>query len=162
MDKLKVNINGKRINNFINRLLNLKIELYDVEYISKEEINIIIDKKDYEKIRKNKTIYTIKIIDKIGVIKIKEFIKNNLHLIFFFIIGLIILLILSNIIFDIKVIHNDKQLRELLINELKNNNVDKYRFKKSRNEIEDIKDIILKKYKDKIEWLERSRNYLYS
>ena len=72
----------------------------------------------------------------------------------FVFIGILILVFLSNIIFNIEVVHNDKELRNLIVNELENYDIKKYKFKKSYNEIQSIKDDILNKYQDKIEWLE--------
>lgn len=154
VDKFKVNIKGKRINNFLKRLMSLKVELFNIEYISNEEINILINKKDYEKIRKNKTIYKIQIIDKKGFIKLKDTIRKNRILIIFLLIGILFVYLLSNMIFDVKIIHNNEELRNILYDELKENNISIYNFKKNRNDIEKIKKNILKKYKEKIEWLE--------
>lgn len=154
MDKLKVNIKGKRINNFLKRLILLEVELHNIEYLSNEEINILIDKNDYEKIRKNKTIYKIKIIDKKGLIKLKELVKKNMILIIVSLFGIAVIYFLSNIIFDIKIVHNNQELRNILYEELKENNLAVYKLKKNRKELEKIKQNILKKYKEKIEWLE--------
>lgn len=154
MDKLKVNIRGRHIENFINRLIKLNIELIDIEYVSYQEINIIIYKKDYKLIKKNKTIYEIKIIQRIGVINVLEKIKNNKIILIFILLGFIILLLLSKMIFSVKVVHNNEDLRNLLYQELKEHDIKKYSFKKNRSQLEKIKQNVLKEYKDKIEWLE--------
>ena len=57
-------------------------------------------------------------------------------------------------VFDIKIVHNDKEIREIISNELQNYGIKKYSFIKDYNEIQVIKQNILDKYKDKIEWLE--------
>ena len=51
-------------------------------------------------------------------------------------------------------IHNSKEVRDFIILELKNNGIKKYGIKKTYEEIQIIKENILNKYKDKIEWLE--------
>ena len=61
---------------------------------------------------------------------------------------------LSNIIFDVKVIHTDNEIRNFLITELEKYGLKKYKFKKSYQEIQEIKNSILNEYQDKIEWLE--------
>ena len=68
--------------------------------------------------------------------------------------GIIVIIILSNIVFDIKVIHHDKNIRKLVMDELKKYDVNKYTFKKKYNEIEKIEDDILKNNKDRLEWIE--------
>ena len=50
--------------------------------------------------------------------------------------------------------HNSSEIRNFIINELKKYDIKKYSFKKSYNEIQDIKKQILSEHKDKIEWLE--------
>lgn len=154
MNKVKINIQGKRIDSFINRLINANVEIVHLDYLSNKEINIIIYQKDYKKIKKIKTIYKIKIIRNYGLINLKEKILKNKFLISFLLVGLIILIFLSQMIFSVKVIHNNEALRNLLYNELSEVGIKNHKFKKSRNEIEKIKKDILKKYKDKIEWLE--------
>lgn len=73
------------------------------------------------------------------------------------IIGFIFLLLLTNTIFNVQVIHNDKDVRTLLINELEEYNIKKYSLVKSFDYVEKVKNDILIKYKDKIEWLEIER-----
>ncbi len=152
--KIKLNVKGKNIERFIKRLKSNNIDLLKIEYIKYNEINIIIYKKDYEKLLELKTIYDINIKDIYGIIKVREVINIYKYLIIFIAIGVILLIFLSNIIFNVEVIHNDKELRNLILNELENYDIKKYKFKKSYNEIQNIKNDILNKYQDKIEWLE--------
>lgn len=154
MNNLKINIQGKRIESFIKRLIDNNIDLINIEYISYKEINILIPKKDYQKLKKIKTIYKIKIIRKYGIDNIKDIIKVNRILILFIILGLLLLLFLSKVIFNVKVVHNDESLRNLLYQELEQYGIKEHSFKKKKKEIVDIKNKILREYKDKIEWLE--------
>lgn len=152
--KIKLSITGKNINRFIIRLHNNKIEILKCTQINKEKINIIIYEKDYEKLNQIKTIYNIEKLNTYGMIKIKKKLKLNKYLIISIIIGIIILKILTNIIFKIEIIHSDKEIRELLKKELNTYGIKEKSFKKNYNQIEQIKEKILDKYKDKIEWLE--------
>lgn len=154
MNLLKINIKGKRIESFIKRLIDANIDLINIEYISYNEINVLIYRKDYNKLKKIKTIYKIKIVKKYGFIHIKEIINKNIILIISGIIGCFFLFILSNIIFNVKVIHNNEELRNTLYSELENHGIKKHKLKKNKKEIERIKEKILEEYKDKIEWLE--------
>lgn len=145
---------GKNINRFIIRLNNNNIEILDCKYLDKDKAKIIIYNKDLEKLKKIKTIYNIDIIDNHGIIKIKKKIKIHKFIIISLILGIILLKILSSIIFQIDVVYNDKNIREFIKEELKNYGIKEKTFKKNFNEIKKIKEEILKKYKDKIEWIE--------
>lgn len=152
--KIKLNVKGKNIERFIKRLKSNNIDLLKIEYIKYDEINIIIYKKDYEKLLDLKTIYNVNIVNIYGIIKTREVINIYKYLIIFILIGLFLLIFLSNIIFNVEVVHNDKALRNLILNELENHNIKKYKFKQTYDEIQIIKKDILNKYQDKIEWLE--------
>ena len=152
--KVKINVKGKNIERFIKRLKTNNIDLLKIEYIKYNEINIIIYKKDYEKLLDIKTIYDVAITNFYGIMKLRQVVSIYKYVILFIFLSIAILLFLSNIIFHVEVIHNDKELRNLLINELENYNIKKYKFKKNYNEIQNIKNDILNKYQDKIEWLE--------
>ena len=65
---------------------------------------------------------------------------------------------MSNIVFDIDVIHSSKEIKDLVYKELKENGINKYILKKSYEEIERIEDKILEDNKDKIEWIEITEN----
>lgn len=152
--KISLNIKGKNINRFIQKITNKKIDILSLNYINKNEANILIYKKDYEKLLKVKTIYEILEIDSMGYIKIKKNIQLNKHLIICTVISFIILLTLTNTIFDIQVVHSNKEIRELIKKELSENGIKKYHFKKNFNQIAKIKEKILNKYPDQLEWLE--------
>ena len=152
--KIKLNVKGKNIERFIKRLKSNNIDLLKIEYIKYNEINIIIYKKDYEKLLELKTIYDVNIKDIYGIIKVREVINIYKYLIIFIAIGIMLLIFLSNVIFNVEVIHNDKDLRNLILNELENYDIKKYKLKKNYDEIQAIKNDILTKYQDKIEWLE--------
>lgn len=153
-NKIKLNIKGKNIERFIERLIKNRIEIISLEKIKYNEIEIIIYKKDLDKIEEIKTIYELELKRKYGISKLIDILNINKYIIIFIIIGLIIIYTLSNIIFDVEVIHNDKNIRNLLKEELKKYNIDKYYFKKDYHTKEKIKQELLNKYKDKLEWIE--------
>ena len=152
--KIKLNVKGKNVERFIKRLKSNNIDLLKIEYIKYNEINIIIYKKDYEKLLELKTIYDINLVNIYGIIKLREVINIYKYIIIFIILGIFILLFLSNVIFNVEVIHNDKDLRNFILNELETYDIKKYKFKKNYDEIQNIKNDILNKYQDKIEWME--------
>ena len=155
---IKVQIIGKNIERFIQRLQKEKIELLQIDYVNYKEIIIKIYKRDYDRILKIKTIYEVKIIELCGINKINLIFKKNLHVLLSIFVSLCFLFLLSNVIFKVEVIHSSKELRELLLMELKKDGLKEKSFVKSYQEIQKIKQEILEKYKDKIEWLEIERS----
>lgn len=154
---LKVKIEGRNLERFIHRMLKNKIEIIEVKYQNYKEAYIKIFAKDYEKLEEIKTIYNISIVDSYGLIKIKKRVKYNTFLIGSLIIGFIAIIILTNMIFSIDIIHNNKDVRKLLLNELNNYNIKPGTFRKDYKDLDKIKKNILSDYKDKIEWLEIER-----
>ena len=152
--KISINIKGKNINRFIKKLRTKKIEILSLKYKDPNQADIIIYKKDYQTVLKIKSIYEVTELDVFGFIKIKRKLKISKHLIIITIVAFIIFLITTHVIFNVEVIHSNKDLRNLLLTELEKSGVKKYSFKKSYNEINKIKEEILNKYPDKIEWLE--------
>jgi len=152
--KIKLNIKGKNIERFIKRLVTNKIELLKIFYPNRNEVNIIVYKKDYEKIMELKSVYEITELNCYGFIKIKKTLNMYKYIIISLLTSLIFIIFLSNIIFNINVVHTDSKVRNFLLGELENYGITKYKFKKSFNEIQNIKNEILEKYKDRIEWLE--------
>jgi len=153
-NKIVLKVTGRKIDSFINRLLKNNINIIDMNYINDKEINIKIYEKDYENLLKIKSIYDIDIKGYSGLIRVKKVINYNKVLIFSILLGFALIYSLSLFIFDIEVIHNSKELRELIINELNINGVTINKLRKSDKEIEIIKDKIKEKYKNEIEWLE--------
>ncbi len=158
ISKVSLNIKGKNINRFIKKLRHQKIEILSIKYKDANQADIIIYKKDYETVLKIKSIYEITELDVFGLIKIKRKLKLSKHLIIITVIMFILFLILTHVIFDVEVIHSNKELRTLLLNELKKDGIKTFSFKKSYNEINKIKEKIMNKFPDQIEWLEIEEN----
>ena len=155
---IKIHVIGKNIERFIQRLYLEKINLLKIEYINYKEVKIKIYKKDLEHILKIKTIYEIEVVELCGINRIKYYLKKNIHVVISIIISFLFIYFISNIIFKVEVIHTSKDLRELLISELKERGLKEKSFVKNYNQIEQIKKEILEEYKDKIEWLEIERS----
>ena len=158
VSKISLNIKGKNINRFIKKLNNDKIEILSLKYKSKDEADIIIYKKDYSKLLKIKSIYEITELEIFGLIKIKKNLKLSKHIIIITFISFLIFLMFTNVVFKVEVIHSNKDIRDLLLKELDREGIKKYTFKKTYKEIENIKEKILNKYPNDIEWLEIEEN----
>lgn len=159
--KYKILVSGKNINKFVKRLNTNEIDLYNINIINSEEMEIVIDVSNYEKVLKLKTIYTVTIIKEIGLISILNKIKKYRYIVISFILSAIILFILSNIIFNIKVIHTDSKLINEITNELKKYGIDTYKIIPSREKLTKIEESILKDNKDSLEWISISSSGTY-
>lgn len=151
---IKIRISGKNINNFIKRIIKNNINIIKLIPRSYKEVDLIINYNDLEYIEKYKTIYDIKIIRYYGKLHIIKFIKKNIYLLLFLILGGITIYILSNMIFKIEVIHSNSKIINLVTKELEDNGIKKYSFAKDYNTLEDIEKKILNNNKDNLEWLE--------
>ena len=155
---VKISVRGRNVNLFIKRLIKNKINIIKVIPKSYKEVLLIVNYNDIERINKIKTIYSIDIISYYGTLRIFKYIKKNIFIISFLIIGIIMIYILSNIIFSIDIIHSNSNIISLVDSELKSHGIKKYSFVKSYKEIEKIKKDILEGNRDNLEWLEIIRN----
>ncbi len=150
----KVVVEGKNVNNYIKRLIKDKINIISLKYNNYNKAEIIIKYEDYLKLKDMRSIYKIEIIEKYGKLKFIERIKRNYILFLSILLGLIVIIFLSKVIFSIEVIHTNKDIITLIEKELKDHGIEKYKMKKSYKQLEEIEDDILNKNKDKLEWIE--------
>lgn len=152
--KYKLKIKGKSVKRFVENIINSKIFLYDIEYINKNEINIIVDDIGYLKILKIKTSYSIDVVRTYGLIRYKKLFNKYFVFIISLIIGAILIKLLSCVIFSIKIEHSKEEIRELIKNDLADFGIKKFHFKVSYDKKEKIKRKILQRERNRIEWLE--------
>ena len=155
---IKIKVTGKNINNFLKKLIADKINIIKIIPLSHKEIELIINYNDINKILKYKRLYNIKIERYYGKLNIIRLIKKNTFILIFTILGITLIYTLSNIIFNIEVIHSNKSLINLITEELEIYGIKKYSLVKDYHEIEEIEKKILEKNKDKLEWLEIIRS----
>ena len=149
---LYVCVNGN-INRFLLKCNKNNINILKITYNSYKSAIILINEKDYKKVLKLKGICKVRIVNTIGLKRYKNKIKEYRIFIICFILGISLLIMLSNIIFEIEITGDNKKLTELITKELINYDIDKYKLKKGSKKIEKIKEKIKNKYKDDIEWL---------
>lgn len=154
INKISIKITGKKIERFIKRLIDNNIKIDSLIKVSDEEIIIEIDYKDYFKIKKLKTIYKIKVIKYKGFKRIKQYLIVNKMTIFVIFCSIVFLFNMSNTLFNIQVIHDNHALKSLILEELSKNGVKVHKKKPSNEKIKKIKQKILEKHKNKIEWIE--------
>jgi len=151
---IKVQIEGKNVNNYIKWLIKQRINIIKLNIIKYNLLEVIIDYKDYKKLKKYSKTFKVTIIKKYGNLKIIEIIKNNFFIIISIIISIIFLYFLSNIIFSVDIIYNDREIISKIEKELKKYNIEKFKLKKEDSYLSKVKEEILKNNRDTIEWLE--------
>ncbi len=152
----KIKIEGKDVKRFIRMLYRSGIYFEELS-LDHGSAYIKVDKENYKKLKDIKTSYNIEVIELFGISKFKHLIKTNFIFLIFTAFGIFLLYFLSNIIFDVEVIHNDKYIRDLLYSELDKYNIKKYNFVKKYEYVQKVKNEILNNYKNDIEWLEIER-----
>lgn len=152
-NKIKLSITGKNPTYFLKEIIKRKINVYKVEKDHKQ-LKVIIEYRDLEEIMNIKTIYKIKIVERYGLSKYKFFLKKYALFLFFITMGIVLNIILSNIIFNIEVIHSNKELVNTVQKDLKELGLRKYHLKITYSEKEKIKEKLLAKEKDLLEWVE--------
>ena len=141
---------------YFNKLIRYSIYFQKIEKVG-DYYYLSLDKENYKKIERYRKLYLIEDVDYKGFIKYKKIVCN--HIIFFilFIISIIYIVFLSNLIFDVQVKTNNKELEKFVLNELKNMKISPFNFVVPFSKKEKIKQDILKKNKDRIEWMEITR-----
>lgn len=152
----KIKIEGKDVKRFIRMLYRSGIYFEEIS-LDHGSAYIKVDKENYKKFNDIKTSYNIEVIELFGISKFNHLIRSNFIFLVFTAFGIFLLYFLSNIIFDVEVIHNDKYIRDLLYSELDKYNIKKYNFVKKYEYVQKVKNEILNNYKNDIEWLEIER-----
>ena len=152
--KVEVEVTGPFLNHFLINLYRLHININNVKYLKEDKISFITDYDNIEKISANFKDYKIKIKNHEGIYKIRPFIIRNKIFLSCLVLGLFLLAISQNIIVKVDVIHSDKDIRQLVKEELEYYHVKSLTFKKSYKQLQEIKQKILDKYPDKLEWIE--------
>ena len=154
---LLINVKTKNMDRFLFNLYKLNIDIFRVDVLNYKEVLIEIYEKDFNKVKKLFILNKIEIIDYKGKRKQKEKLLYKKTFLFSLVFGLCMLIFLSNIIYDIEIVHTSKDVRNLILEELKENGINKYQLRKSFGDLEKVKENILNSNKNKIEWLEIDR-----
>lgn len=153
ISKYKIIVKGKNPDYFINQLIKNNISIYDLKKEYKK-ITIVISEEGLSKLKKIKTSYKYDIVDSYGIAKAKYLLKKYLFFLICLILGIALNILLSNVIFEVEVVHSNSYIREIIYNNLRENGISKYKWKVSFTEKEKIVENILKKETNDIEWLE--------
>ena len=125
-----------------------KVNIYNIEYNGNGNI-YTIDEDDIDKIPLES-----EVLNYSGLKGIILKCKRHKHLIIALLMSIVLMYFLSNVTFQVEIIHNDKHIRQIIEDELFEFGIHPFMLKKSFNQIQKIKDKIKNDYKEDIEWLE--------
>ena len=152
-DKVWIKASCDNYYKLINKIEKLSIKIYEIKYIEKI-IYLKVTKKDYAKIKKYIISYKFKVEKNLGLQRIFDIIKQEKIFVISLVIGLLVFLCLKNMIVKINIVHENQEIRELISDELKENKIEILRFKKSYKKLDEIRQKILDKHPDKLDWME--------
>ena len=141
----------------LNRLIRYDIHFKKIIYQNTGCL-LFVDDNNYHKLEKFFKLYNISLIRVEGKKKYLFLFKKYHIFIISVILGIMFMYLLSNIIFDVEIMTNKENLKEIIRNELEKHDLKKYHFVKSFKEKEEIKKDILTNYKNQFEWIEIERN----
>ena len=139
---------NKIIKEFREVISSIKLIYYKDQAIFKVSCN------DYQIIRKYYPYYNIKIVSCSGPIYYEYLIKKYYLAILLLIISITIIILTSFLIVDINIQTNDKELKTIVDNALKDEGIKPFIIRKSYDEIQIIKDSIKTKNEKTIDWIE--------
>lgn len=129
--------------------INIKKVIYGSNYTY-----LKVSYQDYQKITKKIPFFEPEIVEYYGLLNIKKVFNNYYIIIISMVLSFLIVFFSSNLIVDVIVIHENEDLKELIINDLYDYGIKKFTMQKSFKQITNIKKKIKNKHLDKIEWLE--------
>lgn len=157
MNKVRIVVN-ENSNKFLNYLIYNKI-YYDSLNKYNEYFVLDVSYDDYLYIRRRYKCHIVKYYGKKNIVNIYE---NNKYVLLSLIISFMLLFLLCNTIFDIKINSDDKDIINIINNSLSDNGIDVYKRKVFFDKLNSIKNKILEDNKDTLEWIEiREKGCIY-
>lgn len=157
MNKVRIVVN-ENSNKFLNYLIYNKI-YYDSLNKNNEYFVLDVSYDDYLYIRRRYKCHIVKYYGKKNIVNMYE---NNKYVLLSLIISFMLLFLLCNTIFDIKINSDNKDIINIINNSLSDNGIGVYKRKVSFDKLNNIKNKILEDNKDTLEWIEiREKGCIY-
>ena len=138
---------------FINKIKYINIKILEIKY-EQGYVYLKIEDKYLEKLNKYLVSYKFSVVKETGVYDILNKIKRNYIFCICLLIGVILFFIMSNLVVKINIIHENSEIREIIADELDEYRIKVLSFKKSYKELDKIRQEILDKYPEKLDWME--------
>lgn len=148
-----IKIEGRRPNSLLSLLIILKIPFIKKKE-TKDYLILEIEEEYFQKIKKLAPTYEITILKRTGKAYLIHLYKTKKIFLYSIIFAFLIIILLTNIIFSVRVVETDKEIKDMILTDLRENGITRFRFKVSYKRKEAIREKILEKEKDYLEWLE--------
>jgi similar to stage IV sporulation protein len=155
-DRVLINVKGY-IKRFIDKGIKYNINFYHIDYLSDNEINVLINFKDYKLLKRVNYYSKIKLVKFEGLNGLKRHIKSYLFSYLLLLFSFILMDVITSYIVDINIIHENKEIRNLVQKELGNHGILKYHVGFSFEELQKIKNQILDDNPTSLEWMSITR-----
>lgn len=151
---VKVVISGSNVMGFLKRVMKGNIKLRRIVPISRGKVEVVLGYDEYLKLLEYRSIYEVRVISVNGSKRGIDIVRKNFILIICIFMGMGLVIFLSRCVSEVEVIHQDKDIRNMVKQELERYGVKKYALKKSYFELEEIENKIIEDNKDIYEWIE--------
>lgn len=148
-----IKIEGRRPNSLLSLLIILKIPFIKKKD-TKDYLILEIEEEYFQKIKKLAPTYEITILKRTGKAYLIHLYKTKKIFLYSIIFAFLVIILLTNIIFSVRVVETDKEIKDMILTDLRENGITRFRFKVSYKRKEAIREKILEKEKDYLEWLE--------
>lgn len=148
-----IKIEGRRPNSLLSLLIILKIPFIKKKE-TKDYLILEIEEEYFQKIKKLAPTYEITILKRTGKAYLIHLYKTKKIFLYSIIFAFLVIILLTNIIFSVRVVETDKEIKDMILTDLRGNGITRFRFKVSYKRKEAIREKILEKEKDYLEWLE--------
>lgn len=148
-----IKIEGRRPSSLLSLLIILKIPFIKKKE-TKDYLILEIEEEYFQKIKKLAPTYEITILKRIGKAYLIHLYKTKKIFLYSIIFAFLVIILLTNIIFSVRVVETDKEIKDMILTDLRENGITRFRFKVSYKRKEAIREKILEKEKDYLEWLE--------
>lgn len=148
-----IKIEGRRPNSLLSLLIILKIPFIKKKE-TKDYLILEIEEEYFQKIKNLAPTYEITILKRTGKAYLIHLYKTKKIFLYSIIFAFLVIILLTNIIFSVRVVETDKEIKDMILTDLRENGITRFRFKVSYKRKEAIRETILEKEKDYLEWLE--------
>ena len=153
MNRYVIKIEGRRPSSLLSLLIILKIPFIK-KAETKDSLIIEIEENQFQRIKKLVPTYEVTILKRTGISYLLNLYKTKKVFLFSILFAFLIITVLTNITFSIRIVETDSAIKEMLLDDLKENGIIKYHFKVPYKKKEQIRQKILDKEKESLEWLE--------
>lgn len=148
-----IKIEGRRPSSLLSLLIILKIPFIKKKE-TKDYLILEIEEEYFQKIKKLAPTYEITILKRTGKAYLIHLYKTKKIFLYSIIFAFLVIILLTNIIFSVRIVETDKEIKDMILTDLRENGITRFRFKVSYKRKEAIREKILEKEKDYLEWLE--------